>query len=197
MKKVSFFSAFSAICDALRGKMRGISTDVACRVSSMTTPFKFVKKRMGLLMCGLFFITTMTTQAQTQIPGTNLTWSFSSGTLTIGGTGHLYLSGSAPWNSHIASINTVVIGSGVSSIDGNMFTGCTNLNEVTIYGYLLNIGNNAFAENNNLRSVTIGNGVRSIGNSAFENLPNLTNVIFTDQSNLSSINQRAFLNCSA
>ena len=54
MNKVSFFNAFSAMCDAVRGKMRASSRDVARRVSAMAT-----KKFAALCVAAMCFSGTV------------------------------------------------------------------------------------------------------------------------------------------
>ena len=51
MKKVSFLTAFCAMCDAVRGKMRdGSSTDVACRVYA-----KYIRKLAAVCLAVMCF----------------------------------------------------------------------------------------------------------------------------------------------
>ncbi len=80
--------------------------------------------------------------------GDNVQWTFEScnGTLTIRGTGAMsnYPGVNMPWRSHRASITSVVISDGVTSIGYNAFNGCSNLTSVTIPPSVTSIEQNAF-----------------------------------------------------
>ena len=68
-------------------------------------------------------------------------------TLTISGTGAMtnynYLS-ERPWDSYACDIQTVVIGSGVTSIGVGAFSGCYYLESVTVYAPSCSLGEDAF-----------------------------------------------------
>ena len=103
MNKVSSFSAFSAMCDALRGKMRNgssscrdISTDVACRVSTTMSLLNLVRKKLGILAFGLLCVAA---QAQT-IDFTDVSngasgtgWSFNDDVLLVTGNANITVKG--------------------------------------------------------------------------------------------------------
>ena len=79
--------------------------------------------------------------------GSNLTWSLNTcGVLTISGTGAMsnYPGMNMPWRSRRASITSVVISDGVTSIGYNAFNGCSNLTSVTIPPSVTSIEQNAF-----------------------------------------------------
>ena len=80
--------------------------------------------------------------------GDNVQWTFEScnGTLSIFGTGAMsnYPGLNMPWKSHRASITSVVISDGVTSIGYNAFNGCSNLTSVTIPPSVTSIEQNAF-----------------------------------------------------
>ena len=155
MNKVSFLNAFSAISDAVRGKMRDGSRDGARPVSTKTTmPCLLKRLRMGLLLLGLLCAATMTAQ-------TPLTWVISNGTLTISGDGAIPNYGTTsttrpPW--YGASFTSISLGSGVTSIGENAFRDGTGLTFVTIPSNIASIGVGAFIGCTNLRTVTIANG---------------------------------------
>ena len=80
--------------------------------------------------------------------GSDLTWNLDEqGILTISGTGGMYSYSSVvqPWLSHLETITTVIIESGVTDIGGNAFEDCTNLKSVTISDTVTYIGKWAFA----------------------------------------------------
>ena len=73
---------------------------------------------------------------------------------------------------------TVVISSGITTINKGAFNGCTGLTSVTIPEGVTSIGNNAFNGCTGLTSVTIPSTVTSIGNNAFidSNIAHLLNL---------------------
>ena len=64
-------------------------------------------------------------------------------------------------------VKSVEIPSGVTTIGGSAFSGCTGLTSVVIPSGVTSIGNNAFSGCTELTSVTIPDSVVSIGNYAF------------------------------
>ncbi len=75
--------------------------------------------------------------------GNNLTWTLTNtGTLTVSGSGEMT---STPWKDKYSSrIRTVIINSGVTSIEEEAFKDCTALNQVSIAGSVTGIGSHAF-----------------------------------------------------
>ncbi|MBR2832635.1 MAG: leucine-rich repeat protein, partial [Oscillospiraceae bacterium] len=131
--------------------------------------------------------------------GANVTWTLDDEcTLTINGEGamanyYLFLN-EAPWYSYRANIQTVVIESGVISIGGVAFSGCSGLTSVTIPDSVTSIGGSAFSGCSGLTSVTIPDSVTSIGGSAFSGCSGLTSVTIPDS--VTSIGGSAFYGCS-
>lgn len=81
--------------------------------------------------------------------GDGLSWSLSrSGALTISGSGKMSdfssVANAAPWDKQKDKIQSAVIGSGVQSISGGAFSGCTALEKVTISDTVAQIDLNAF-----------------------------------------------------
>ncbi len=115
--------------------------------------------------------------------GANLTWTLNSGILTIFGTGAMtnYASvTSVPWYSSRASIKTVIIENGVTSIGSVAFNGLRSLKTVTIGNSVTRIGGSAFLYCTSLTSVTIGDSVTSIGDWAFLECYSLNSVDIPD-----------------
>ena len=112
--------------------------------------------------------------------GSNLKWTLdSTGTLTISGTGTMtdfptYTD--TPWYSRRASIKTVSIQSGVTTIGQLAFSWCENLTSVTIPNSVTSIGDHAFLECINLPSIKIPSSVTYIGESAFYHCNGLLSV---------------------
>ena len=154
--------------------------------------------------------------------GTSLTYSYveSTHTLTISGTGEMtkfdLFKTKAPWDGYKASITSVVIESGVTSIGEYAFKQCTSLASVTIPTSVTNIGKSAFEQCSSLTTIdipasvtTIGNGafgrtglteidipasVTTLGSSVFMSCTNLTTVSIP--TSVTSIGQSVFYGCS-
>ena len=122
-----------------------------------------MKTLYSLLLCVALGAATFTAMAQTAIPGTNLTWSLSGGTLTIDGSGAIptYTATGAPWYPSRASVTDLVIGNGVSSIGDNAFRDCALAN-LTIPATVTSIGENAFHSNSKLKNLVIEDGATSL-----------------------------------
>lgn len=92
-----------------------------------------------------------------------------------------------------ASLKSVVIHSGVTSIGRSAFYNMDGLTSVTIPSSVKKIGKDAFAFCDGLTKITIPNGVTEIGEGAFYNLKNLTTV--TISSSVKKIGKDAFAFC--
>jgi len=152
-----------------------------------------------LFFCGfLLCAATMTAYAQSgNIEGSSLSWSISSGTLTISGNGPMpdFGQNPSPWDIHKTSITSVVIGNGVTSIGDNAFN-CpesSKLMSVTIPNSVKSIGNYAFSGNRKLRSFTIPNEVDRIGDGVFYDCSGLTSIVIPES--VTSIGELAFSWC--
>ena len=125
--------------------------------------------------------------------GNGLTWTLENGTLTISktgdGDGKMSNWSSSPWDS---SINSVVIGDGVTSIGSNAFAGCVSLTSINIPSSVTNIGEYAFAVCS-LTSISIPSSVTNIGMHAFAGCARLTSISIP--SSVTSIEMGAFSNC--
>ena len=141
--------------------------------------------------------------------GDNVTWSYSSGVLTISGTGPMYdyyvETGDddwyefmeQPWRAYYREINTIVIENGVTTIGGNAFgsNGGDDYQECAVTNVIIpdgvtSIGAYAFFECINLSGVVIPDGVTSIGEAAFSFCGRLTSVTIPDS--VTSIGGMAF-----
>ena len=115
--------------------------------------------------------------------GDGLTWTLSSGTLTISktgeGTGAMpdYDLQKVPWYNEMNNITSVVIGDGVTEIGQYAFFNCSNLASLTIGSSLQSIGVRAFSGCSKLASVNLPASVKTIGNNAFYDCSNLSSVV--------------------
>lgn len=148
----------------------------------------------------------------------NLKWELTnSGTLTISGSGAIsnFSADSLPkWNDYNSSINTIIIGQGVTSVGdyafyqsnalsiyiadsvtsiGDYAFAKSQLLSVTIPGKVTTIGKDAFFECQNLVSATVSEGVKSIGDEAFRGCTSLTHIDFP--STITSVGAGAFMDC--
>ena len=129
--------------------------------------------------------------------GENLTWTLENGTLTISGTGAMadYISGKeTPWYTSRASITSVVIGSGVTSVGSYAFAGCSSLVQVTISEGVTSMGECAFLRCA-LTSVTLPNSLTTIGEAAFSGNRALTSI--TIPAGVTQLPKNAFSACTA
>ncbi len=108
-----------------------------------------------LFLCTLLVSSTMA--------WAEVTWSYSAGALTIGGSGAMddYASfDKTPWGIWLKSetldataIHSISIGADVTHIGNNAFNGCSSLASVTIPANVTSIGNYAFQDCGNLTTV--------------------------------------------
>lgn len=126
--------------------------------------------------------------------GSNLTWSYNNGTLTISGTGEMNYGDTRPWGASISMwAKKIVISSGVTSIADNAFHGFYDVTSVSIPGTVKTIGYHAFFCCFDLTSITIPYGVTTIGSGAFGGCEKFTSVSLP--SSLTSIGSQAFFDC--
>ena len=95
--------------------------------------------------------------------GDGLSWSLSrSGALTISGSGKMpdfsSVANAAPWDKQKDKIQSVVIESGVQSISGGAFSGCTALEKVSISDTVTQIDLNAFGGCTSLAAFEVAEG---------------------------------------
>ena len=109
------------------------------------------------------------------------------------------LLGAAEWrNDFLKSLiertaTSITIPSGVTSIGGWAFSGCTALTSVTIPSGVTSIGDCTFSDCTGLTSITIPSSVTSIGGSAFSGCTGLTSI--TIPNSVTSIGSGVFWNC--
>lgn len=94
-----------------------------------------------------------------------------------------------------AVLGDIAIPSGVTSIEKEAFSGCTNLTSVTISDSVTSIGKSAFEGCNGLTSITIPDSVTSIGERAFYYCNSLTSI--TIPNGVTSIEPSTFYYCSS
>lgn len=85
----------------------------------------------------------------------------------------------APWNSSRVSIQSVIIGEGVTSIGDYAFYGCHKLATLVIPESVTSISESAFEKCGSLTAVTVPESVKSVGACAFVDCKNLKDVYYT------------------
>ncbi|MDR2410172.1 MAG: hypothetical protein LBE13_18970, partial [Bacteroidales bacterium] len=92
-----------------------------------------MKKILLILTAALCLCAINKTMAQTDTTG-SCTWTLSTDTLTISGTGAMgdYTSGGAPWYSYRTNIKVLLIQHGVTTIGSYAFYGCNALTEISV-----------------------------------------------------------------
>ncbi|MBQ8623394.1 MAG: leucine-rich repeat protein [Oscillospiraceae bacterium] len=126
--------------------------------------------------------------------GDNLMWELNEdGVLTISGTGEMT---SCPWiEEYSATINSVVICEGVTTICDRAFEHCTQLSSVTFPSTLTEIGERAFFYCNRLASPEFPTGLTKINDMAFYACYAFSEVILPDS--VTYIGNSAFSSCKA
>ena len=92
-------------------------------------------------------------------------------------------------------IQSVCLGSGVTSVGAFAFSGCYSLVSVTIPDSVTSISSNAFYNCYSLVNITIPNSITSINSNAFYHCSSLVNITIPDS--VTSIGHAAFSNCYA
>lgn len=136
--------------------------------------------------------------AQSGSCGEGLTWQLSGGTLRISGKGEMQSftdETMPPWYPQAASITTVSITEGVTSVGDRAFFGCTSITNVRLPSTVVSIGAFSFKNCSSLEYVYLPANLTAIGESAFENCINLKGI--TLPNGLQSIGSFAFYRCTA
>ena len=127
-----------------------------------------------LLVCTALLAMALCASAATETGacGANLTYTLdtAAGTLTITGTGamtdwsHV---DNVPWHASRASVRSVVLPQGLTTVGARAFYGCSKLTSASIPAGVTRIGASAFADCTALASVTMPAGMTEIGDLAF------------------------------
>lgn len=143
------------------------------------------------------------TSVSTGSCGESVDWTlYDSGTLVISGKGQMtdYIlnggtySTDAPWFNDRASVKSIIVESGITTVGANAFYACSNATSAVIPETITSIGDGAF-EYCNLASFTAHEGVMSIGDYAFVSNNNLTTVNLP--ATLESVGEWAFDDCTS
>lgn len=143
--------------------------------------------------------------------GDNVTWELTAdGVLTINGSGEMKdyyyyigtidsngnpidISTDIPWNAYIVQIQSVIIDSNITYING--FAGLPNLKEVIIPNGVTNIGRTAFTWCTNLEKIILPSSIINIGDNAFSGCKNLVEIVIPN--GVTTIAYRAFADCNS
>ena len=151
---------------------RDHSNGVSPKNQSRGNIFLSVNRRrtLNFFICGILLLGMTSVFAQGGTTGP-LTWNLSDGTLTISGNGAMpnYMWNGAPWYPYRASIHTVVMKNGVTTIGSYAFEGHPNLSSVSIPSSITSISQESFRDCVNLTTINCNNPVPpSIGYLSFE-----------------------------
>jgi hypothetical protein len=132
----------------------------------------------------------------------DLLWTYEGGTLTINGYGEMenYIAkgdgedgtSNAPWFLYHNSVETIVIGEGITAIGDNAFYNFRELTSVTIPNSVQTIGGSAFRSCQSLRLVNIPSSVTTIKDFAFYDCIKFAGII---PNSVSTIGYGAFIHC--
>lgn len=119
-----------------------------------------------------------TKEIDTGTCGDNAAWSmYSDGTLRISGTGAI---SSSPATAYKQSVHAVIIESGITAINDNVFKGYKNLASVELPDGLTTIGSSAFRNCTSLKSIKMPDSVTELGERAFDSCSSLTEVTISN-----------------
>lgn len=132
--------------------------------------------------------------------GTNAFWKLdlSTGTLEIYGSGAMqnYTEHNAtPWKQQAASVKTISVAEGITSVGSYAFPWCQQVKQVTLPETVTSIGAGAFGWCNSLEQVILPKSLLSIGDNAFVWCKSLKEISIP--ASVSSIGKSAFSWCSA
>ena len=145
------------------------------------------------LLITLFFI--FSTYAESNHCGKQCQYTIEGTTLKITGSGKMqdfYGDKAIPWKDTRETITEIQI-TGVTSIGKRAFQNMIKLTSIT-FDSVISIGEGAFY-NTGLTQITIPASVEKIERNAFEENTQLTKILFTEESKLTTIDERAFKNC--
>lgn len=89
----------------------------------------------------------------------------------------------------------VVIPSGMTALEKEVFLGCRKLGSVTLPNTIKTIGENAFRGNHTLVEMNLPSSVTTLGNGAFSHCPSLRRVVIP--ANMTSLGDGVFAECEA
>jgi len=96
---------------------------------------------------------------------------------------------------YLNCIQSVYLGSGITSIDNSAFDSCSSLTSVTIPNSVTSIGGSAFVQCLSLGSIIIPSSTITIGSYAFQYCQSLTSIIIPNS--IISIGEAAFATCTS
>ncbi len=159
----SMKSIESKISNVLKPDKKGAETKVNRKVLATDNSGSYEEGNSGSCGNGVYF-----------------TFTAANGFFNIYGSGAMDTSSNVPWESYKASIKSVIINNGITSIPDRTFSRCSNLTQVTIGNSVTYIGKEAFADCEKLTSVVIPDSVTIIGEGAFKGCSDLTSMTIPD-----------------
>lgn len=109
--------------------------------------------------------------------GEDLKWSYSSGVLTVTGTGAMDdMTGGAPWASYKDSITSVVLSGGVTTVGAEAFRDYDGITSIDFGDSLREIDTRAFQSCDGLEQIRLPATFKRFGQECFQNCAKLTTV---------------------
>jgi hypothetical protein len=134
-----------------------------------------------ILVLSMLLLTSVATGFAAGGTTGSLIWTLENGTLTISGEGAMEnFPNGAPWYSNRASITTLVIGNGVTSIGLNAFYECSRLTSITLPASIVSFGMQAFYGCSSLTSFTVPAGLTSIEDNILGGCSSLSAILVED-----------------
>ena len=162
------------------------------------TTNKYISRLMAVLLALTLLLSSVPAVNADEYSGecgSNLTWSFSAGTLTITGSGAMtdYLEDTmAPWYELRSEILRISLPEGLTTIGDLAFYDCDSLTTVVIPDSVESIGYYAFAECGGMEMLDLGS-VKTVGECAFSDCVSLKALRLPNS--LTTVAQRAFYRC--
>ena len=119
--------------------------------------------------------------------GSNVTWTYCDGVLTISGTGAMFNytnTDNLPWVTYRDAIKTIVVEEGVTTIGDRAFGYSTNATSVSLPSSVTSIGDYAFISCSSLQEITIPNTIDALGTHMLYACGSLTDIYVSWTSSL-------------
>lgn len=150
-----------------------------------------------LVMTALMFVCPFAISADESSLSSNISWHTDGSVLYLEGSGEMVLTHEfltdIPWYSHRETIDSIVIGEGITSLGESAFADFRKLKSVTFPSSMTTIGPGAFLSCSGLENITLSTRVTQIESGAFLGCESLKSI--TIPGSVYYISTDAFYNC--